>query len=661
MSDSKVAGDGTGSALELEPSASTGPAWTSAAAFVRGPDRRLIGLLALVAVVLAVSASLYHIYVPLAGAYDTFFLRPVHLLLIGGLAFISIDIRSRPRDFTRLEWSLLVDAVLLALFAFAIVNVARDPTGFDERYGFGEATRLDTALGGILVLLVLELSRRCIGWPITIFVAVTLAYGVWGGHSFSIFRHRPIPLEDLLQYLYMTTFGIFGAPVGAIATYVFLFIIFGAFVERSKGGLLIQRIGLVLTGRSPGGPAKVAVLTSSMFGTISGSALANVMATGSFTIPLMKRIGFKPHNAGAIEAAASSGGQLTPPIMGAVAFVMADITGIPYADIIIAAALPAALFYASLFIMVDLTARREGMVGVPEHLLPRRGDIRQLLHLLLPLAILVATLLIGFSPMMAALTGIASAILVAAVRRITRMNWRLVLEGLNEAAQTTIIATVACAAAGIVVGVINVTGLGLRLSSELINLTHGYAFLALVLVMITCVVLGMGMPTVAAYIITVAIGGPVLESLGIPTLAAHLFVLYYAVLSLITPPVMVATFGAAALAKADVMATGFAAVKFAGLAFLMPFIFVYNPELLIIAGEFELWSFLHIAATAFAGALVFGMGVSGYPARGPFDRFVCLLIAYLLVDPAPMTDVFGLGAAALLIVKSRLSTRRAAV
>ncbi len=221
-----------------------------------------------------------------------------------------------------------------------------------------------------------ELARRCIGLPIAILIVIILAYGIWGGDSFSIFRHRPIPTPEVFQGLYMTTFGIFGSPVAAMATYVFLFIIFGAYIEKCKTGMLIQRVGLKATGKSPGGPAKVAVVTSASFGTISGSALANVMATGAVTIPLMKRIGFRKEDAGGIEAAASSGGQLTPPIMGAVAFVMSDITGIPYADIIVAAAVPALLFYVSLFVAIDLTARRDNMQGVPDEMMPKRGETR---------------------------------------------------------------------------------------------------------------------------------------------------------------------------------------------------------------------------------------------------------------------------------------------
>lgn len=638
-----------------------GHVWVGAGEFLTRRNTRWLGLLALTAVLIAIGASVYHIYVPIVGAYNTFVLRPLHLLLIGGLGFLSFNIAGRPRDFTRPGWSLLVDAVLLAVFAAALLHVLTDPVGFEERVGFGETTRWDIALGAALTFLVLELSRRCIGLPITIFVAAMLAYAFFGDDLPGLFKHRPLAATDIFELLYMTTFGIFGAPVGVMATYVFLFIIFGAFIERSKGGLLIQRVGLIAAGRSPGGPAKVAVLTSSVFGTMSGSALANVMATGSFTIPMMKRIGFKPHQAGAIEAAASSGGQIMPPIMGAVAFVMADITGIPYAQVILAAALPAVLFYLSLFVTVDLTARRQNMAGVPEEHMPKKGEVLALLHLVIPLAVLIAALIMGYSPMFAALAGIASTIVVAGLRRATRMSAQKILEGLNEAAQTTIIATVACAAAGIVVGVINITGLGLRLSSELINISQGSIAIALVLVMVTCVILGMGMPTVAAYIITIAIGGPVLEELGVPTIAAHLFVLYYAVLSLITPPVMVASFGAAALAKADVMWTGFAAVKFAALAFVMPFIFVYNPELLLIGQSTPLPAMLWLCTTAVCGAVLFGMAVSGHPTRSVIERVAVLGAAYLLVSPGAATDLYGLGLAAVVLLWRRVLVAKPAL
>ncbi|MWD28680.1 TRAP transporter large permease subunit [Aquicoccus sp. SCR17] len=330
--------------------------------------------IAVIGILIAVGASLYHIYIPFVGAYETFVLRPLHLMLIGLVGLIFFDLRGRQRDFLAPDWSWAIDGVIAAALIAASLNAILEPTAFEERYAFYSFTQLDVWLGVSLVVIVVELARRCIGLPIAILLLVVLAYGLWGGNTFSIFRHRPVEPTDLFLSLYMTTKGIFGSPIGVIATYVFLFIIFGAFIERSQTGMLIQRCGLALTGRSPGGPAKVAVVTSASFGSISGSALANVMATGAVTIPLMKRIGIKPHNAAGIEAAASSGGQLTPPIMGAVAIVMADITGIPYTDIIIAAALPALLFYVSLFVAIDLTARRDNMAGVPDEMMPKKGE-----------------------------------------------------------------------------------------------------------------------------------------------------------------------------------------------------------------------------------------------------------------------------------------------
>lgn len=596
---------------------------------------------AALAIVIGIGASLYHIYVPLAGAYQTFILRPMHLLVVGLLALALFDFRGRRRNFLAPNWTWLIDGALALALIGAIVNVLVDPAGFEQRFVFYQWTTADTVFAVALVGIVVELSRRCIGLPIAVLLLVMLSYGIWGGDSFSIFRHQPIPPEDLFLSLYMTTKGIFGSPVGVIATYVFLFIIFGAFIERSQTGMLIQRCGLALTGRSPGGPAKVAVVTSAAFGSISGSALANVMATGSVTIPLMKRIGIKPHNAAGIEAAASSGGQLTPPIMGAVAFVMADVTGLPYSQIIIAAALPALLFYISLFVSIDLTARRDRMVGVPAEMMPKKGEVLRLAHMTLPLIALVATLMLGYSPMRAALVGLVTTIAVAAFRPETRLGFRDLLVCLHIGARTAIIATLACAAAGIVVGIINETGLGLRLSSQLLSLTQGSTFLALLLVMVTCVVLGMGVPTVAAYIVTIAIGGPILMELGVPTIAAHMFVLYFAVLSLITPPVMIASFGAAALAEAKVLATGKAAVMYAGLAFVMPFVFVYNPELLIIGSDMGALQLAYTALTAIAGAVAFGVAVSGYPAETVIERLLYLVIAYCLIDPTPTLNIVG--------------------
>lgn len=614
----------------------------AAAKFLNAAERKWWQIPAILVLAIGIFASLYHLYVPIVGAYETFILRPLHLMLIGVVGLLAYDIRGKKRDFSKPDLSWLIDAFLVVALIAALARILVDPNGLEERFAYAETTMWDTVAAGVLVALIVELSRRCIGPPIAILLLIVLAYGIWGGDTVSIFRHRPIPTPEVFQGLYMTTFGIFGSPVAAMATYVFLFIIFGAFIERCKTGELIQRVGLKITGNSPGGPAKVAVVTSAAFGTISGSALANVMATGSVTIPLMKRIGFRGEHAGGIEAAASSGGQLTPPIMGAVAFVMSDITGIPYSDIIIAAAVPALLFYVSLFVAIDLTARREQMKGVPSEMMPKRGDILRLAHMVLPIVALVATLLIGFSPMMAALVGIATALIVSSLRAETRLTLPAVFACLHVAAKTTVVATVACAAAGIVVGILNMTGFGLRLSSELINITNGQMFLALVFVMFTCIVLGMGMPTVAAYIITIAIGGPVLIELGVPTLAAHMFVLYFAVLSLITPPVMVASFGAAALAEASVTGTGLAAIRFAGLAFVMPYVFVFNPELLIIGSSLSGFMIALTTLTAVVGAVLFGVAVSGYPARTIVERLLYLFAAYCLVDPGHGLDVLGL-------------------
>ena len=319
---------------------------------------------------------------------------------------------------------------------------------------------------------------------------------------------------------------------------------------------------------------------------------------------------------------------------------------------IIAAALPALLFYVSLFVAIDLTARRDQMQGVPDEMMPKKGEILRLVHMVLPLVALVAALIMGYSPMMAALVGLGTAVVAASLRKETRIGLKGILRCLHVGAQTAIIATVACAAAGIVVGVINETGLGLRLSSQLLTITGGSMFVALILVMTTCVILGMGMPTVAAYIVTVAIGSPILVELGVPILAAHMFVLYFAVLSLITPPVMIASFGAAALAGAKVAATGNAAVKYAGMAFMMPFIFVYNPELLIIGSDQAPFELLVTVITGLAGAVAFGVAVSGHPAKTVLERLLYLVIAYCMVDPTQLLNLIG-----LLLVTAHISIR----
>ncbi|MEO5883069.1 MAG: TRAP transporter fused permease subunit, partial [Caldimonas sp.] len=438
--------------------------------------------------------------------------------------------------------------------------------------------------------------------------------------------------------------GIFGIPIYVSATYVMLFILFGSFVERSGAGQLFMDFALALAGGSSGGPAKVAVITSSLFGTVSGSAVANVMTTGTFTIPLMKRTGYRPAFAGAVEAVASTGGQLMPPIMGAAAFVMAEFLGVSYLTVAGFALLPAVLYYVAVFMAVHFEAKRIGLVGVPKADLPRlKGVLTERGHLFLPLVVIVAVLLSGRSAAFAALCGIASVVPTTWLRASTRgtFTWRAIGEALEAGARNTIVVALACASAGLVIGTITLTGLGLSFTGVVIQLSQNSQILALVLTMLAGILLGMGLPTTPAYIVQVALLVPALVKLGVQVEAAHLFVLYFAVLSAITPPVAMAVYAANGISHAKLMETSWAAVKLGLTGYIIPFMFVFAPALLL-RGE---WADVALAVvtatigvTCLAGALHehFFWGKARW-----WERLMLFVAALVLIKPGWQSDLVG--------------------
>ena len=586
-------------------------------------------------------ASLFHIYMAVVGYYDTYVVIPFHVFLIVALGLSTTDWKGRRRScFDR---TFLLDLVLLLALFVVTFNPIHDPFDFEMKYAAVDTTLFDKICGLTLIILVLELTRRMIGKGLLIFALIFIGYCVLGRHLPGALRHQGFSLLMMAEYQYFSEYGIWSV-VRIIAMYVMLFIIFGSFIDRAKGGMFIQRLGNWMFGSAPGGPAKVAVVTSSMFGTISGSAVANVVTTGSFTIPMMKKVGYKPHIAGAIEAAASSGGQIMPPIMGAVAFVMADVLGIGYFTVCLAATVPAILYYWALFTMIDLDARGKGIRGIPKDQLPKLRDVFELAHTFIPIILLVGTLIAGFSVMRAGLVGIFSTILLATCRKITRMNLRTMFEGLYVAARTTIVASTACLTAGIIVGIVHQTGLGLRLSGQILAATHGYAFVGLVLIMFISLLLGMGMPTVPSYVITVAVGATVLSKLGFIPIAAHMFILYYAVISCITPPIMVASYAAAAVAEADVWKVGVHAVKLAVVTYFIPFIFIYNPSLLIVAEPVSVFKALVILMTSLVGTFAIASALVGYFFKSIpiWERIFLIVCGLLMIQPGWKTDLLGL-------------------
>jgi TRAP transporter 4TM/12TM fusion protein len=511
------------------------------------------------------------------------------------------------------------------------------------------------AVGIVMTLLVLEATRRTIGAALPIVAIVFLVYGLSGRWLWGWLYHRGLTPEITIDQTVFTTEGIFGVPMTVAATYVILFIIFGTFLEKSGAGQFFMNFANAIAGGARGGPGKVAVVSSSMFGTISGSAVANVMVDGWLTIPMMKKTGFKPEAAAAIEAVASTGGQIMPPIMGAAAFVMAEFMGVSFTQVMIAAAIPAFFYYGALFAAIHFNAVRSGLKGIPREELPILGHIivRQG-HLFLPVIVLLILLLYGFTPTYGAIIATFVLVAISWLRPSTGLRWRTCLEGLRDGAIQTIPVAMACASAGIVIGIVLQTGLALRFTAFLIDFTYGSLMPALLITMVAGVILGMGMPTTPAYIMQAALLVPAIMKLGVEPMAAHMFAFYFSCLSAVTPPVALAVYAAASIGGASLWRSGVQAMKFAAAGFIVPFFFIYNPALLFSGPWPEI---LRAVLTGSIGVIALAASLEGYFLRTAswLERALFLGAALLLIDPNVMTDIVGLAllAAGLLLQKMR--------
>ena len=580
----------------------------------------------------AVAMSVFHLYVAFVGPPDAYVMRGAHLSFALVMAFLIMP--GRNGTATKVGWfDVLLVLAACAAALYPTMNLAYIQ---NRMYYVDDPILADYIFGGALIVLTLEATRRATGLALPITALVFLIYGLSVGNQ---------SVGIMLDQLYLTTEGIFGIPLYVSATYVMLFILFGAFVERSGAGQLFMDFALALAGHTSGGPAKVAVITSSLFGTVSGSAVANVMTTGTFTIPLMMRTGYRPAFAGAVEAVASTGGQLMPPIMGAAAFVMAEFLGVSYLTVAAFALLPALLYYVAVFMAVHFEAKRIGLVGLPKADLPRlREVIVERGHLFLPLVVIVVVLLAGYSAAFSALCGIGSVIPTTWLRASTRKTFTVgaIIEALESGARNTLVVALACATAGIVIGTITLTGLGLAFTGVVLSLSQDSLILALLLTMLAGILLGMGLPTTPAYIVQVALLVPALVKLGVQVEAAHLFVLYFAVLSAITPPVAMAVYAANGISRGTLMQTSWAAVKLGLTGYIIPFMFVFAPSLLLI-GDF--WVVALSAVTATVGVVCLAGGLHSYFFFGVarwWERLMLIAAALVLIKPGLVTDLVGL-------------------
>lgn len=550
--------------------------------------------------IIGVGASLFHMYIGWFGEPHAIFSRSIHLMLMGTLAFLMIPLLNKRNLFTS-----VVDAVLIGILAFSgiylIVNFQ------DLAWRQGMPTELEVWMGILCVIVVVEMARRTMGWPLPLLSAFFIFYGVYGPY-FGYFSHRPYSLERIASQLYLTTEGILGLPIGVCASFILLFILFGAFLNMSGAGEFFFDLAHALAGRRRSGPAQAAITGSALFGMISGSAVANVSTTGTFTIPLMKKCGFPPSAAGAIEAVASTGGQIMPPIMGAAAFVMAEILELPYFSIAKSGALPAFFYFVSLAVFVEFVARKHRVRKMELDDLPDIWvTLRNGLVYIIPVLGLMALLITHHSPAKSAVFSILLIVAVSLIKKDIRrrMSVNSFLQALKSGATGTVSTAAACACAGIVVGMVNLTGLGLKMSSGIIALAGGYLPMVLLMVAVSCMILGMGMPTTPSYIIVAVLAAPALMELGVSALSAHFFVFYFAVISNITPPVALAAFAGAGIAGSPPMKTGFEALRFGTVAYILPLTFVYRPEILLLTDSWGMviWSAVCIALGIFAIAV----------------------------------------------------------
>ncbi|MCI6101006.1 MAG: TRAP transporter permease [Selenomonas sp.] len=602
------------------------------------------GIMAKIVSAIAITFSIFQLYTATFGVLDAQLQRAVHLGF--GLALVYLLYP------TRKSWSRTklhpFDLLLAILGAAAPAYILIEYKELVLRSGL--VTTPDLVVGILGILLVVEATRRVVGIPMVTVVLLFLAYAFAGPYMPGVLAHRGLTLSQLVGHLFFTTEGIFGIPLGVSSTFIFLFILFGAYLESTGLGKFFIDLANSIAGWASGGPAKVAVLSSGLMGTVSGSSVANVVGTGSLTIPMMKKLGYHKNFAGAVEAAASTGGQLMPPVMGAAAFLMAEFVGVPYIDIVKAAVIPAILYFTGVWLGVHFEAKRSNLKGLPREQLPKMSRLLvERGHLAIPLVVIVYLLVTGYTPMRAALVAIVLSIICSALRKSTRMKPIEIVRGLDKGARNVLSVLVACASAGIVIGVVTKTGVGLKLASGLLTLSGGMLLPTMFFTMITAIVLGMGVPTTANYVITSTIAAPAIIQMGVPVLAAHMFVFYFGIIADVTPPVALAAFAGAGIAGGNALRTGVNAAKLAIAAFIIPYMFVLSPVILMIDATIP--GLISTTVTAIIGMIALSSALIGYLADNCriYERILLIVGGLLLIDPGMVTDLTGIAIFAVVL------------
>ncbi|NPV70020.1 MAG: TRAP transporter permease [Firmicutes bacterium] len=602
------------------------------------------GTIGIAAAVVAFALGLFHLYTGAFGVSSAMLQRGLHWTVLSVLVFLLYPAGKKSGK---------KPGVIDYLFAAAATVTGVYGLLSWERVAVeaGVTNTTDMVMGVIALIVVLEATRRVVGLALTITGGLFLLYAYFGAWIPGFMGHRFYTVQRIIAFLYSSTEGIYGIAMSVSATYVALFVIFGAVLEKFGGGQFFVDLALMATGRLKGGPAKAAVISSAMMGTISGSAVANVVTTGTFTIPLMKRIGYKPHVAGAVEAVASTGGQIMPPVMGAAAFLMAEMINVPYIEVMKAAAIPALLYFLSIYLIVHLEAVKENIPVLSDEERPKidRAFARKL-YLLIPVFVLIALILKGMTPMKAVVWAVAfilglDLVLGGAQAQFPARFYAAISDGMKS----TISVAAACACSGIIVGVTSMTGLGLKISQIMLALAGSNILLALLLTMVASLILGCGLPTTAAYVVLATMAVPALVKLGVPVLAAHLFVFYFGCISTITPPVALSAYAGGAIAGADPNVVGWTAFRFGLISFIVPYMLVYGPGLMMSGPLLEI---IRVTTGATVGVFGFGVAIQGYGLTEctPLERVLAFLGGVLLIDTRLITDLAGLGMLVLFVV-----------
>lgn len=616
--------------------------------------REYIGIMAKVVTAVALIWALFQIYVNSFGVLEAIKMRAWHLGFLLILTFLLYPANKKKMKARKLPTVWDITCILLTLYSVGYLLITYD-TFARDRAGFH--VEMDYLVGAIGLFVVFEASRRIAGYTLTIIAAVFLAYNFLGPYIPGMLGHAGYSYERVTDIMWWGSQGLFGITLGVSATYIFMFVLFGAFLKNSGFTDFINDIALALAGWTAGGPAKVSVIGSGFMGMVNGSAVANVVTTGAVTIPLMKKTGYSSRFAAAVEAVASTGGQIAPPVMGAAAFIMAEFIGVPYTTIILAAIIPALVYYIALFMVVHFEAKKIGLKGISKENIP---NVVQVLkeggHLTIPIIVLLGLLFTGVTPLYAATFSLLATVVASWFRKSTRMGLKQIVDSMVEGSLSAIGVGIACAIVGVVVGTVSLTSVGLTLGNNILQLSGGSIIVAAILTMIISIVLGMGIPATAAYIIVATISAPLLVQLGAPPLAAHLFAFFYASLSNITPPVALAAYAAAGLSGANPNAVGFLATKLGLTGFIIPYFFLFNPVLLF-DGESYVHSFIALI-TASIGVVALAGGLQGWVLNKTnwIQRIMLFATAFLMIDPNIVLSIIGFSIFLAVIIWQKFSS-----